>query len=182
MSTRTREIALTAVYAALATILEFLPIDVPFPLFPKLTIDITGVPLLLALYTVGLRSSTAATVITGVVIALPRPPFKGPNPYGAFFKASAELATIVGIYFLKRYWKGKESRMLYLSIIGGSASRSAIMAVVNYVFLPVFYSLPMGIVISIIPITIVFNVIQAVINIVVAYFVLVALRKRIPQL
>ncbi len=181
-TTFSKKLSLTAILTASAVILEILPIDIPFPLFSKLTIDITGVPLLLVLYLADLKSSIAATIFTGIAIALPRPPFKPPNPYGAFFKAIAEISTILGVWLFRKYWKNSEKSMVTLSFTGGSILRMIVMMIANYIFLPLFYGLPPRIVISIIPVVGIFNIVQAFINIILAYLVYRAIKRRIPNL
>lgn len=176
---RTKNISLTIIFTSTALILEILPLDIPFPLFSKLTLDVTGVPLLLTFYLVDLPSTIVAVLFIGLAIALPRPPFRPPNPYGGFFKVVAELSTILGIWLTKRFWKGSRMRFLSLSIVGGSISRVVIMSFVNYVFLPLFYGLPRSIVLKIIPVVAVFNLIQSVVNVVLAYVCLESVKERL---
>jgi len=178
---KTMKITLTVVFAALAIVLEILPIDIPFPIYPKLTIDITGLPLLLTLYLVDLQSATIATIITGIAIALPRPPFKVANPYGAFFKSTAELSTLIGVWITRRFWDSSEKKMVACSLVGGLTARSIAMSVITYIFLPIFYSLPQEVAFSLIPVVIAFNVVQATINIMLAYIVLKAVEKRVSM-
>jgi len=159
---RSRQISGTVILGAIAAVLEILPIDVPFYKF--LTIDITGVPLLLALYIFGLPSAISSTLIASFIIALPRPPFKGPNPYGAFFKGLAALSTILGIYASKRFWRNTKWFVLS-SFALGALTRVAIMCVANYALVPLLYGLPYSAVIAFIPIVAVFNVIQTAVNV-----------------
>ncbi|RLE62962.1 MAG: hypothetical protein DRJ38_08675 [Thermoprotei archaeon] len=149
----------------MAAVLEILPIDIPFYKF--LTIDITGVPLLLALYIFGLPSAVSSTLIASFVIALPRPPFKGPNPYGAFFKGLAELSTIAGVYLSRRFWKDTKWFILS-SFIFGSIIRAIVMCMANYTITPVLYGMPYSYILAIMPIIAIFNIIQTAVNVVLA--------------
>lgn len=159
---RSRQISGTVILGAMAAVLEILPIDIPFYKF--LTIDVTGVPPLLALYIFGMPSAISSTLIASFVIALPRPPFKGPNPYGAFFKGLAELSTIAGVYLSRRFWKDTRW-FLISSFLLGSLVRVVVMCVANYTITPVLYGLPYSYILAIIPIIAVFNVIQTAVNV-----------------
>ncbi|MCD6563440.1 MAG: hypothetical protein J7K23_05940 [Thermoproteales archaeon] len=176
---KAKKLTLTAIFSAMAISLEILPIDIPFPMFSKLTIDITGVPLLLALYIIDLPSSIITTVTTGIIIALPRPPFKPSNPYGAFFKTLAELSTIIGVWMIKKLWKKDNKKFFIYSFLNGSFIRTIVMCIANYIFLPIFYGVPVKIVISILPIIALFNIVQTLVNILLAYLSYKAIKKRL---
>ena len=57
------KVSVTALFAAFAAILEILPLDLRFPLYEKLTLDPTGIPLALALYMFGIDVASIATII-----------------------------------------------------------------------------------------------------------------------
>ena len=171
----TREIVGTALMASIAVVLEILPLDIPFPLYQRVTLDPTGIPLMFALYYYGLSSSVIATLVTGLSIALPRPPFRRANPTGAFFKTFAELSTILGVFLILKFTK-KGNRLL--ENISGAFFRLAVMTVVNYVFLPFFYGLSTKIVLKILPYLAIFNAVQAILNIVSAQILFEAVKKR----
>jgi len=174
---KSRDIAGGTVLVALSILMEILPLDLPFPLFEKLTIDPTGIPLVLALFIYGPISSIAATIITAFVIALPRPPFKPPNPIGAFFKGLAELATLCGVIVYLKIFKKKS---FLIASVFGILFRVVIMCIANYVFLPIFYGLPTSVAVSFIPIIIVFNIVQGAINLYVAYYLFKAVKRSYP--
>ncbi|RLE72324.1 MAG: hypothetical protein DRJ45_02045 [Thermoprotei archaeon] len=176
MLRKAMKVSFIAVFSAMASVLEVFPLDLPFPLFPKLTFDPTGIPLTLAQYMFGLTISIPSTIITGIVIALPRI-FKPPNPIGGFFKVCAETSTLIGIFLTKRFWKNSMYRLI-LSIIGGSFLRTIVMTIINLIFLPIFYGIPEKIVLNILWLIAVFNIIQAIINIVFADILYRALEKR----
>jgi len=177
--TKSLKVSITALFAALAAILEILPLDLSFPLYEKLTLDPTGIPLALALYMFGIDVASVATIITGLVIALPRPPFKGPNPIGAFFKCLAELSTLLGMQVSKRFWRGR-IRTLLSSLIIGVIVRAVVMTIACIILLPLVYGVPQTIVLRVLaPIIAVFNLIQGTLNIVVAYLLYESIKKRI---
>jgi len=172
---RGRVIAGTAVLASLAAACELLPLDLPFPLFPKLTLDPTGIPLVLALLLYGPESGFTATIIASATIALPRLG-KPPNPYGAVFKGLAELATLLGAYLsLNLKWGSELALMLLLA----SLSRIAVMSAANLLLLPLFYGLDPAVVVKLLPVIAVFNLTQALVNVLVAYRVFRAVASRL---
>lgn len=178
-ASKSLKVSVTALFAGLAAILEILPLDLNFPLYEKLTLDPTGIPLALAFYMFGIDVASVATLITGLVIALPRPPFKGPNPIGALFKCLAELSTLLGMYISKRYWKSR-FRTLLFSLILGVTSRVSIMTIACIILLPLIYGLPQTLVLNTLaPIVTVFNVVQGTLNIVSAYLLYESVKKRI---
>jgi len=175
-------IAMTSLMAAISIICEFLPLDIPFPLMPRLTFDPTGIPLALLTLLYGLKEGTIATVITAFIISMPRPPFRGPNPFGGLMKGIAELSTIAGIPLSKSLFRRHRRLFLPSLLLVCSTMRVLSMSVANYLLLPLFLKLPVNIVVSLmIPIAI-FNLIQALINITVAislqYKVLYFIQRR----
>ena len=175
---RSLKISVTALFAAFASILEILPLDLRFPLYEKVTLDPTGIPLTLALYMFGIDVASVATIVTGLVISLPRPPFKGPNPIGAFFKSLAELSTLLGIYASRRLWKSKLSTLLW-SLVTGVTTRAIVMTTACIALLPLFYGVPQHIVFKIAPIIAVFNLVQGTLNIVIGYLLYEPIKKRV---
>ncbi len=172
---KSRDVVLTAVFAAFGSIMEILPFDLPFPLFPRLTLDPTGIPLALAAYLYGGRIAAASTLITALVISMPR--FgKPPNPTGAFFKGLAELATIVGITASRGLWRGWKS-MAFTSALVSVVIRCAVMAAANYVFLPILVGIPPHIALSLLWVITLFNVMQGLINVAGALLIYRVMRK-----
>jgi len=178
---RSLKVAATALFAAMAAVLEILPLDLAFPLYEKLTLDPTGIPLMLALYLFGFDVAAPAALITGIVIALPRPPFRGPNPVGAFFKSLAEISTLAGVCASRRLWRGKWLTLL-ASLSLGVAARAIVMTAACIALLPLFYCIPLTMVIGLGPVVAVFNVIQGSLNIVAGYLLYEALGKRLRSL
>lgn len=176
MKNKSLKIAGTAIFSAMGVAMEFLPLDIPFPLFTKLTLDPTGIPLALAFFIFGFNVASIATFITALSIALPRP--KGPNIPGAFFKGLAEFSTILGISISKRFWKN-EMLMAISSSIFGVLVRITTMCITCLIFLPLFYGMPQIVVLKIIPIIAIFNLIQGLLNILVALSLYKAIKKRI---
>ncbi len=168
----TKQFAGTAVLSAIAAVLELIQVELPFPLFTRLTLDPVGIPIAMAAILYGPSAGFLACGVAGIAIAA-----RG-NPVGASFKFTAEVATVLPLaavlYALRRgFAKGKGHAWLVISVAWSAAvvSRVAVMTVDNYVFLPFFYGIPVGVVVGILPLIAVFNLIQGVINVVPAYLV-----------
>lgn len=157
--------------SALAALLEVLPLDLRFPILPLLTFDPTGVPIAIAAILYGPSAGLAATGVAGIIIGVR-------NPQGATFKTVAEMSTAIPLalviyQFRRSYAKGGMARWTVVGVswIVAVGSRVATMTLFNYAVLPVFVpSLVNSIVFLLLPIA-AFNLIQGVLNVVPAYFV-----------
>ena len=160
-----REIAVASVLGALAAMSEAIsgpPFDVPFPLLPKISWDVTGIPIMVSLFLYGPVSAVYTCLIGCSVI------FIRGNVYGGVLKVIAELATIFAFILLR---KG-----VVTNTIAAVASRVIIMTVANFLLLQFFYGIPEPAVVGmLIPIGL-FNVTQALINIIPAYFISLRVR------
>lgn len=172
---KSRDVVLTAIFAAFSSMMEILPLDLKFPPFPRLTLDPTGIPLALAAYLYGGRIAAASTLVTAFVISMPRVG-KPPNPIGALFKGLAELATVTGIAVSRCLWKGWKS-MVCASVFVSVVVRCAVMAAANYVFLPIFFRIPQHVVLSLLWTITLFNIIQGLINVAGALPIYRAMKK-----
>lgn len=168
----TRQLAGTAVLSAIAAVLEFLPIDLPFPLFPRLTLDPVGIPIAIAAILYGPSAGFMTAGIAGIVITA-----RG-NPIGASFKFAAEVATVVplgaALYFSRKgFAKGGIALWLavFVSWTLAIACRVAAMTGYNYYFLQVFYGIPEPAVAGLLPVIAAFNGIQGLINVIPAYLI-----------
>lgn len=168
----TRQLAGTAVLSAIAAVLEFLPIDLPFPFFPRLTLDPVGIPIAIAAILYGPSAGLVAAGVAGIVITA-----RG-NPIGASFKFTAEVATVVplgaALYF-SRKGLAKGGIALWLAVFVSwalaIACRVAAMTGYNYYFLQFFYGIPEPVVMGLLPLIAAFNGIQGLINVIPAYLV-----------
>ncbi len=158
--------------SAVAALFEALPLDLRFPILPFLTFDPTGVPIAIAAILYGPSAGLAAVGVAGIIIGIR-------NPQGATFKTVAEVSTAVPlalvIYRLKApYAKGGMARwtVLGVSLLVSVGCRVATMTLFNYAVLPVFVpALVNSIVYLLVPIA-AFNLIQGVLNVLPAYFVI----------
>lgn len=157
--------------SALAAVLELFPFEIPFPIFPRLTIDPVGIPIAIAAILYGPSAGVVAAGIAGTVITM-----RG-NPIGASFKVAAEVSTVVPLALVLYRMRDGLSRPLRRKlIIGGAlttavASRVLIMTGYNFVFLQVLLSIPVEVVMGLLPVVGIFNMLQGIINVVPAYLV-----------
>ena len=160
-----REIAVASVLGALAAMSEVIrgpPFDVPFPLLPWISWDVTGIPIMVSLFLYGPITGVYTCLIGCSVIFL-----RGNVP-GGVLKVIAELATILGFILLRK--------RVVTNTIGAITSRVLVMTVANYFLLQLFYGTSGSKVVGLlIPIGL-FNVTQALINIIPAYFISLRVR------
>jgi riboflavin transporter FmnP len=148
--------------SALSEVLPGPPFDVPFPLYPKVSWDITGIPIIVSLLLYGPVCAVYTCLIGCSIIFL-----RG-NVYGGVFKIIAELATLLAFGLLKRG--------VVFNSAAAVASRVVVMTIANYYLLQLFYGMPESLVITLlIPIGL-FNVTQALINIIPAYVICLRVR------
>jgi len=154
MKLDTQQLAIASLLGALSIISELAPgppFDIKFPLYDRVSWDVTGIPMMISLLLYG-PSTGLYTTLVGCSVLMLR------NPAGGLFKLIAELATLFGYSILP---KG-----IILRSSVATASRVLVMTVANYVLLQAFYRLPESVVISLLPVLAVFNISQALINIV----------------
>lgn len=140
--------------AGLSGVFEIIPgppFDIPFPLYDRVSWDLTGMPMMISLLFTGPLGAIYTTLIGCSFIFL-----RG-NIYGGIFKVVAELATILAFAAIRKGFITKS--------VASVLSRVIVMTVANYYLLPVFYGMPASFVISILPALAIMNGTQALINI-----------------
>ena len=156
----TRKLALASILGALSAVFEIMPgppFDIPFPLYTRVSWDLTGMPMIISLLFTGPIGAVYTCVIGCSFIFL-----RG-NFYGGIFKIIAELATILAFAAIR---KG-----IVFKSVSAVASRVLVMTVANYYLLPIFYGMPTSFVVGILPALAVMNATQALINIIPAYII-----------
>ena len=133
------------------------PFDIPFPLYDRVSWNLTGMPMMISLLFTGPIGAVYTCLIGCSFIFL-----RG-NVYGGIFKVIAELATILAFAAIHKGFLTKS--------VASIASRILVMTVANYFLLPVFYGMPMSFVVAILPALAVMNGTQALINIIPAQIV-----------
>jgi riboflavin transporter FmnP len=162
----TRKLALASVLGALSAIFEIIPgppFDIPFPLYNRVSWDITGMPMMVSLLFTGPIGAVYTCLIGCSFIFL-----RG-NLYGGIFKIVAELATIMAFAAMRKGFVSKS--------VAAVTSRIVVMTVANYYLLPLFYSMPVSFVVGILPALAVMNGTQALINVIPAQLVYNRLRE-----
>lgn len=163
---KTREVAAASLLGALAALWEIIPgppFDIPFPLYTRISLDLTGIPMMISLLSYGTIPGVYTSLIGCSIIFL-----RGNVP-GGIFKLVAELSTLLGFVLLK---KGIVAKSV-LAI----TSRVAVMTVANYFLLPFFYGMSGSYVVGLLVPIAIFNVIQALINIIPAYLIYLRISK-----
>jgi riboflavin transporter FmnP len=155
-----RETAVASVLGALSAMSEVIsgpPFDVPFPLLPWISWDVTGIPIMVSLFLYGPITGVYTCLIGCSVIFL-----RG-NVYGGVLKVIAELATLLAFTILR---KGVAT-----NTVGAITSRVLVMTVANFFLLQLFYGTSEPDVVGLLVPIGLFNVTQALINIIPAYFI-----------
>ncbi|MCW4023018.1 MAG: hypothetical protein NWF02_07675 [Candidatus Bathyarchaeota archaeon] len=156
----TKKLALASILAGLCGVFEIIPgppFDIPFPLYDRVSWDLTGMPMMMSLLFTGPIGALYTTLIGCSIIFL-----RG-NLFGGIFKLIAELATILAFYAMQKGFVPKA--------IASITSRTVVMTVANYFLLPVFYNMPVNVVVGILPALAIMNSTQALINIIPAQLV-----------
>lgn len=164
-----KKLALASILGALAAASEVIkgpPFDIPFPLLPGIiSWDLTGIPMMISLLMNGPLGGVYTSIIGCSIIFL-----RGNVP-GGLFKLVAELATILAFAAIR---KG-----IVTKTVAAVASRVLVMTAANFFLLPVFYPAyypEMAVVGILVPLA-VFNVTQALLNIIPAY----AIYSKLPS-
>lgn len=170
----------TAILAALVIVfdyaLKYSGLKIPFPWYPNLKFDFTGIPIMMSLFMYGFPSAITTSIVAGLGIVV-----RSGNIISASMKVFAELSTVVGMHLgLNMLSKGDESTN-YLSWGLGVAARVIIMSAVNLYVLPNVYHVPMEAAIGLLPLIGVFNVIQGVVTIGFGHFLFGAVKTRLPH-
>ena len=164
---KTREIAAASLLGALAALWEIIPgppFDIPFPIYPpRISLDLTGIPMMISLLFYGSVSGVYTSLIGCSIIFL-----RGNIP-GGIFKLVAELSTLLGFVLLKK-------NIVARSILAVTL-RVTVMTATNYFLLQLFYNMPeYTVIVLLIPLAL-FNLVQALINIIPAYLIYMRISK-----
>lgn len=167
----TREVAVASVLGGLSAMLEYQlgpPFDIEFPLYPRISWDFTGIPIMISLLLCGPLCAIYTCLIGCSIIFI-----RGNIP-GGTFKLIAELATLIGYAIFRGNF--------VIDTTKATLSRVAVMTIANYYLLPVFYG-KYGMTAEaaaalLVPIAI-FNTTQALINIIPAYTVYLRIKGKI---
>jgi len=149
--------------SALWEIIPGPPFDIPFPIYPKISWDLTGIPIMISLFSYGPLCSVYTCLIGCSIIFL-----RGNLP-GGTLKLIAELATLLGFALLR---KG-----VVLNSTVAIMSRAGVMTIANYYLLQLFYKMPQPVVVGLLAPIALFNITQALVNIVPSYLIYLRIGK-----
>ena len=170
----------TAILAALVIVfdytLKYSGLKIPFPLYPNLKFDFTGIPIVMSLFMYGLTSATTTSVVAALGIIA-----RSGNVVSATMKMFAELATVVGIWVGVRVSNSGDSENNTYAMALGVASRIIIMSIVNLYVLPNVYHVPASATLNLLPVIGFFNFLQGGITIGLGLFLVRAVSKRLPR-
>lgn len=161
-----REIAAASMLGALSALWEVIPgppFDIPFPLYPRISWDLTGIPIMISLLFYGPVCAVYTCLIGCSIIFL-----RGNVP-GGTLKLIAELATVLGFALLRKN--------VVLNSTTAVISRVSTMTIANYYLLPLFYKVPESVVVGLLASIALFNVTQALVNIAPSYLIYLRIRK-----
>ena len=172
----------TSILASLVIVfdyaLKYSGLKIPFPWYPNLKFDFTGVPIVLSLLMYGPTSALVTSAVAGLGIFA-----RSGNLLSAALKSVAELSTVVGLYLgwivSKRTSIGG-SKLMGVSSVVGVASRIIIMTVANLYVLPNLYGVPLEATMGLLPFIAAFNAVQGALSIGLGLFLDRAVRRRLP--
>jgi riboflavin transporter FmnP len=188
----TRAIATTIAFAALTAVLNpaFSGIAVPAPFLPYVSYYLWEIPIIAALFLIGLKSAILITLLNAAVMlaVFPHHPFI--HPIGSLISASSTLLGAYSGYKVATRGalpekKPPGSKIVVYSTAFGILSRTAVMTVVNYVLLRFASSSFLGIELTepvikaILPLVVLFNITIVLYTIPIGYFIARTISKNL---
>jgi riboflavin transporter FmnP len=182
MKMTTRALAGTAILAALVVVFDYAVkhsgLKVPFPWFPVLKFDFTGIPIVLSLLLFGLVPGAFTSAVAFLAILARSGDFIGSSTKGL-----AEFLTVLGMFLglkIVRRFKlpvslsfGIATRVFLMMLVNSTLIYTGIIAIPqSYKELPFIVVLLSG----------VFNIIQGTISIVGGYLIYAVIKRRSPSL
>ena len=178
---RTAKLTGTSILAALVLVfdyaLKYSGLKIPFPWYPTLKFDFTGVPVVLSLLMYGPDSALITSLVAGLGIFA-----RSGNLLSAAIKSVAELSTVAGLYLGLRATATRllDDRWIVVSSCVSVATRVAVMTLTNLYVLPNFYGVPVEATMGLLPLIAAFNVVQGAVTAGLGVFLDKAVRRRLP--
>jgi riboflavin transporter FmnP len=180
----TKTISLIIVFAALSVVLDVLPVRIAFPPAPYLYYQIWEIPIVAAFLLYGARVGVLITLVNTMVLLIW---FPGYLLSGPLYNMAAVLSMLLGIGIVKtlvaRYSPKREETVAALLTASGVTLRTALMALIDYVFLrfppPVGLSYSDELLIAATPLVVIFNLTLALYTIPLGYSAAKAVRSYI---
>jgi riboflavin transporter FmnP len=132
----TKTISLIIVFAALSIVLDVLPVRVPAPYAIYLYYQIWEIPIVAAFLLYGARVAVLITLVNTMVLLIWFPGFL---PSGPLYNMAAVLSMLLGMGIVKtlvaKHSPKREETVAALLTASGVTMRTALMALIDYVFL-----------------------------------------------
>ncbi len=177
---RTAILTGTAIMAALVIVfdysLKYSGLKIPFPWYPNLKFDFTGIPIIMSLFMYGFSPAITTSIVAGLGIFM-----RSGNWISASMKSLAELSTVLGLYMGESVLFKTRIGTNYHAWALGIASRVLIMTVINLYVLPNFWGVPWGATVGLLPLIAAFNIIQGLVTIGLGHFLFQAVKARLPN-
>jgi riboflavin transporter FmnP len=178
MKIDTRTLAGTIVLAALVVVFDYAMrysgLKIPFPWFPTLKFDFTGIPIVLSLLLYGLVPGAFTSAIAVLAILA-----RSGNIVSSFMKGLAEFSTVLGMFLgLKIAKRFKLPAAYFLGI----STRVIVMTIANLALIYMGFLRYGDALLIFVLLTGVFNAIQGTISIVCGYLIYAAVKRRVPAL
>ena len=170
----------TAILAALVIVfdysLKYSGLKIPFPWYPNIKFDFTGVPIIMSLFMYGFPSAITTSLIAGIGIFM-----RSSNNLAATIKVLAELSTVTGLHIGQNILSKEKKTPNYIAWGLGITSRVIVMTAVNIYILPNIYRVPMEATMGLLPLIGVFNVLQGLLTIGLGHYLFNAVKTRLPH-
>jgi len=128
---RTRAIATTSVFAALAITLTLVKAEIPYPVLPYLKFDLAEIPVMTLFFMLGPYASMAAEVIHWITLSIARGDIIGP-----LMKFLAVTPMILGAWIGVKLARGQSGKLtILLACVFGAVVRIIITSIANIVML-----------------------------------------------
>ncbi len=174
-------VAQTAILGSLVVVfdyaMKFSGLKIIFPPLPYLKFDFTGIPIVLSLLLIDLKSGAVTSIVAMLAILVRSGDF-----VSAFMKALAEFSTILGMSIGIMAVKNNSRLSKILSFVTGGTVRTLTMAVANLIVLPYYASISFEAVLLTTPLTALFNLFHGLLSMFGGYLIYEALKFRIPSL
>ncbi len=160
----TKKIVLIGILAAVSIVLVYL---IRFPIFPAtpfLEYDPADIPILIATFALGPIEGLVLTFIVSIIQGLTVSSASGPIGILMHLFATGSFVLVSG--FIYRRFKTRKGAVLALAL--GVVTMTLTMVLWNIIFTPIFLGVPLQAVMEILPFIVLFNLIKAGVNAVVA--------------
>lgn len=155
-----KQLAIIAVFTAIAVVLVLSPLKIPAPYAPFLYYQIWEIPLVTAFLVYGpLIGLSVAGLNTLILVTL----FPGDLPTGPIYNLAAVVSMLAGVYIIHHYlqFRGRTTVRVPVSTTLSMVLRVLFMTLINWIALrypyPIGFSLPEEVILGYLPLIGVFN-------------------------